>query len=260
MATKILRKDPDELKSYAIDFANKLASGDSLTGTPVVTVSPSGPTLGSASISGTTVVFTVEGGTEDTMYVITANVDTAASNELEACVRLYVKDCSAFVEMLMMLRVLINDLDDSDYTYTENRLLDVLVVAAKYVQQDIDLVNTYTINVRTHKISPDPTDDDQFTTLVVLKSACILDQGKFRSQALLEGIKASCGPASLSVAGNSAAFKTILEKGPCAGYAELRDANNFGDFQGVHAILSPFNGPQWSPDEHGYYGNRFFRY
>ena len=87
-----------------------------------------------------------------------------------------------------------------------------------------------------------------------------MDQGKYRNKALLEGIKAACGPANMAIAGHSGAFKVILDKGPCAGYAEMRDASNFGDFQGVHAILSPFNGPDWSPDDYGFGGDRFFRY
>ncbi len=255
MATKVLTKDPDELKLYGIEFAGVLADGDALTGTPILSTLPSGLTLGTPLINGTLVQFTIEGGTENTMYVITCTVTTIDGHTHEGCVRLFVKDCSAFVEMIMMTRVLINDLDDENYSYNDTRLIEILVVSAKYVQQDIDLQNDYTINVRQQKIEPDPSDDNQFTTLVSLKAACLLDQGKYRTQSLIEGIKAVAGPASLAVAGNSKAFQVILEKGPCATYTELKDQNNFGDFQGIHAILSPFNGNIWSPDDSYSYNN-----
>jgi hypothetical protein len=259
VATKVLSKDPNELKLFGVEFEDVLSEGDSLTGTPTVTESPSGLTIGSPSIDGSLVEFTIDGGTEDTMYVITVTAATVGGNSHEACVRLYVKDCSAFIEMLMMLRVMINDLDDTDYAYTDTRLTEVLLVAAKYVQQDVDLTNTYTINVRQQKISPDPTDDAQLVTLAVLKAACILDQGKLRNQALISNINAKCGPASLSVGDVSGAWKTIITDGACKAYEQLRDANNFGDFLGVHAILSPFNGNIWSPDDSYNYDNRFFR-
>lgn len=82
-------KHPTEVEVAIIDFGPKLRTGEALTGTPTVTVSPSGPTLGSPAITGadieiegvtvTTgegVIFTVSGGTDGTDYDITATCST----------------------------------------------------------------------------------------------------------------------------------------------------------------------------------------
>ena len=50
------------------------------------------------------------------------------------------------IELPIIVRTLINDLSDNP-SYTDERLLQVLSVAAKYVQFDVTLDNLYTIDV-----------------------------------------------------------------------------------------------------------------
>ena len=113
-------------------------------------------------------------------------------------------------EILMIVRTLINDLESSP-TYTDERLLQVITVAAKYVQFDVVLDNTYTVDVVNKLISPDPTvqNDSIFISLIGLKSACMIDQSTLRTKAAMEGIRAALGPAQLSIAGSLAGFDLI---------------------------------------------------
>lgn len=152
-------------------------------------------------------------------------------------------------EIPIMVRTLINDLEDTRQTYTDERLLQVIVVAAKYVQFDVSLDHKYNINVVNPNISPDPTldDDSIFISLVALKSACIIDQSALRTRAALEGIRAALGPAQLSVVGNLTGFNLIIDKGPCAAYEELTSHWDVKEATAIRAILSPFVGNKFDP-------------
>lgn len=151
-------------------------------------------------------------------------------------------------EIPIIVRVLINDLSDTP-AYSDERLLQLIAVAAKYVEFDVVLDNTYTVNVVTPSITPDPSaaDDSIFISLVSLKAACLVDQSTLRTKAALEGIRAALGPASLSVGGSMAGIKMILEQGPCAAYDELTSHWDVKEATAVRAVLSPFVGNKFDP-------------
>jgi hypothetical protein len=152
------------------------------------------------------------------------------------------------IEIPIMVRTLINDLNDQP-TYSDERLLQVIAVAAKYVQFDVVLDNEYSVNVVDFSMSPDPTviNDNIFISLVALKSACIIDQSALRTRAALEGIKASLGPAMLSVNGSLDGLISILDKGPCASYDELTSHWDVSQATAIRAVLSPFVGNKFDP-------------
>ena len=78
------------------------------------------------------------------------------------------------LDLVLMLRSLIGDLDETKYT--DERLKQVLVIGAYNVKNDADFSTDYTIDVGTKSISPDPVDtsDTDFTVLTLYKSSCIL--------------------------------------------------------------------------------------
>lgn len=151
-------------------------------------------------------------------------------------------------EIPIIVRTLINDWSDPPQ-YSEDRLLQVITVAAKYVQFDVVLEHQYAIDVVSPAITPDPTSDrdEIFISLVSLKTACIIDQSTLRTKAATEGIRTALGPASLSIVGNLAGWKMILEEGPCATYEELTSHWDVKDAASVRAILSPFVGNNFDP-------------
>lgn len=152
------------------------------------------------------------------------------------------------VEIPIIVRTLINDIVEPQI-YSDERLLQVIAVAAKYVQFDITLEHPYTIDIIGSNITPDPTTDNDsiFISLVGLKAACIIDQSTLRTRAALEGIKAALGPAHLSVAGSLAGFNLIIDKGPCAAYDELVSHWDIKEATSIRAILSPFVGNKFDP-------------
>jgi len=149
------------------------------------------------------------------------------------------------IEMPLIVRSWINDLSDTP-TYSDERVQQLIVVAAQYVIKDVDLVNNYTINIVNPDISPDPTllsdKDLDFIGLTSLKASCMLDQSALRTKAATEGIRAALGPAQLSVGGGLRGYEVILNQGPCALYEKLKDDFQLGNVRAIHAILSPFVG------------------
>ena len=151
-------------------------------------------------------------------------------------------------EMIITTRVLVNDLD-SPYEFTDDRIEQLLVVAGKYVQFDINLDYVYNIDVVSKTISPDPTDskDTIFISMACLKAACIIDQGTFRTKAALEGIRTALGPASISFGGLTTGYKEIINHGACALYDELTSHWDVKNATAFAAVLSPFVNNKFDP-------------
>jgi hypothetical protein len=151
-------------------------------------------------------------------------------------------------QITVIVRTLVNDLD-SPYEFSDQRLQQVIAVAAKFVQFDVNLDYPYTIDVVNSSIIPDPIDnkDDIFISLAALKAACIIDQGSLRTQAAMEGIKTSLGSANLSISGSLEGFKAIIDKGACALYDELTSHWDVKNATAIQAVLSPFVGNKFDP-------------
>lgn len=151
-------------------------------------------------------------------------------------------------ELTIITRTLINDLDEP-YEYSDSRIQQVLTVAGKYVQFDINLDHAYTIDVLNNNISPDPTTDNDsiFISMVCLKAACIIDQGTFRTKAALEGIRTALGPAQLSFGGSLTGWQAIIDHGACGLYDELTSHWDVRNASAWAAVLSPFVNNRYDP-------------
>ncbi len=151
----------------------------------------------------------------------------------------------------LMVRALINDLDAE--TYTDERLEQLIVVAAKFVNQDLE--SSYVIDINSPDIVPDPVDQDDeiFVNLVSVKSACMIDHGNLRLKAAVAGLSATAGPASLSIGSNNfGAYKDIIAMGPCAMYRIMLQDYKFGAGALCHGILSPFISNSFDPSNLNY--------
>lgn len=152
-------------------------------------------------------------------------------------------------ELTTMVRTLIND-GIEPYQFSDQRIIQTILVAAKYVQFDVVLDHSYDVNVIDLTINPDPTDDNDeiFMILTALKSACLVDQGTLRTKAAIEGIRAALGPASLSVGGSAAGWEKILMHGPCKLYDDLIEHWDVANASAVAAVLGPFSGNKFDPE------------
>lgn len=158
--------------------------------------------------------------------------------------------------MTTLLRVIINDMDSE--SYTDARLQKLLINAAQLVYSEIDTTITYAIDIVNETLSPDPTaadtKDDAFFNLIVLKAACLVDQGQYRTQILLSGLTAKLGPAMLETGRRSDAFKDLINIGACKMYEIARNDFMFGNGNVCRAILSPFVGNDFDPNSIDSYG------
>lgn len=151
-------------------------------------------------------------------------------------------------ELTTMVRTLINDAIEP-YQFSDERIIDTILVAGKYLQYDINLDHSYMINVVDKTITPDPTtdDDEVFIILASLKAACLVDQGTLRTKAAMEGVRAALGPASLSVGGAAAGWSLILEHGPCKLYEDFVEHWDVANASAIAAVLGPFSGNKFDP-------------
>jgi hypothetical protein len=85
------RKQPTEKRTLTFEFAEKLAPGDALTGSPTITAS-SGITATAGSKSGTTVSTQVSGGTAGNEYTVSCRIGTTQGDVLELDVVVEVRD------------------------------------------------------------------------------------------------------------------------------------------------------------------------
>ena len=155
---------------------------------------------------------------------------------------------------LIMLRTMLNDAGCSTVKYTPQRLDDLLITAAYFLPTEINFSSDFVVNVTTRTITPDPgetatSDGDEFISLMVLKAACIADEGNFRTAALAQGVTARCGPAVLQTSSYGQYLCTLLNEGPCKSYEELKKKYNFSYDGGriLRAVMSPFAANKYDP-------------
>lgn len=153
---------------------------------------------------------------------------------------------------LLMLRTMLNDAGCGESKYSNDRLEDLLITSAYLLPIDINFNTTYTIDVEAYTISPDPisqTDGTDFISFMVLKAACIADEGNFRTAALLQGVSARCGPATITTSNYGGYLKELLTAGPCKSYDSLSNEYNFS-YEGkqiIKAVMSPFAANDFDP-------------
>lgn len=87
---KLGEKQPAESRLYDFNFAQKLASGETISTIVSAVSSPSGLTVGTTSIVGSKVRVRLSAGTTAVMYKITVTVTTSGSNTLETEANLFV--------------------------------------------------------------------------------------------------------------------------------------------------------------------------
>jgi hypothetical protein len=142
--------------------------------------------------------------------------------------------------MVTITRGIIDDLDSDNYTYTDSRLQQLLVIAAHYVTLNVTFNQTYTINIDSPDITPDPTvapKDQGFVNLTVLKAACILAKGEYRKDSS-KGMVIKDGPSSID-ARTLVQSKKDLMTDMCEAYAEAELQYRLGNSKAGEAIVGP---------------------
>lgn len=144
-----------------------------------------------------------------------------------------------------MLRVMCDDTDPNNYTYSDDRMLQILVVSAKLLLQQADFTTVYTISFDTLEVTPDftisPNIDQPFENLLLLRAACLIDTGETR-QAAKRGFSFKDDTQAYDGRGVAAARAEIMKSGGwCKQYeTALEDYQNGLIGEVGAAIISPF--------------------
>lgn len=138
-----------------------------------------------------------------------------------------------------IIRALVNDVMES--TYTDESIRDLALVAAYRVYSEMNLDYTYTINLSTNSITPDPesNSDMDFIHLLSLKAACIILNNEAKAQAA-SAISMTDGPSSISLKG---VYDALAEqaKNVCESYEQAKTEFSLGNSVGGLAILTPYS-------------------
>lgn len=137
------------------------------------------------------------------------------------------------------LRVLLNDIDSE--VYTDEKLDQLMVVAAGQVLYDIKISNQYVVSYADFSVTPDPSSDTAFINFIILKAACLKQGWEFDIKMKTTGVKAVIGPAHINVSSPGVgALLGILNEGVCKTYEQMKKEYNAGRIGNIRAILSPF--------------------
>ena len=146
-------------------------------------------------------------------------------------------------QMSTVVRHLINDVDSTAYTFSDNRVETSILVAAQLSLMKVDYSNEYTINVEACTLSPDPTDtdtkDDPFIALTCLRAACIILGAEIRKESG-NAISIKDGPSAIDLRGVTSIL-AVLYKDLCAKYEHALLEYRAGNSINGQSILGPYS-------------------
>lgn len=138
--------------------------------------------------------------------------------------------------MTPIVRGLIGDFDSTDFS--DARIQNLILISAAIIKNDAGFNTSYEVDVQASSITPDPTDepDNDYITLVSLKSACLLYRSKIQSTGRSETVKDAW--TSVSLGDNS---KSIIEssKQICEQYEQARKNYLLGNSRAGKAVMGP---------------------
>lgn len=159
-------------------------------------------------------------------------------------------------EMVLIVRHLINDLDDSNQSFSDERLEGTVLVSAQLLLNEIDFDdppnNDYTVDVDGLSLTPDPTSgekDNAFINLVCLKTACVIIGSEVRTNAL-NSIVLRDGPSTIDMRGVTAGLNNLYDS-LCKKFDDGVLQYKAGGSRVGQAIFSPYSPGSESIGRHG---------
>jgi hypothetical protein len=162
-------------------------------------------------------------------------------------------------ELPIIIRHLIDDLNETP-TYNDNRLVELILVCAQLLQQEVSFEQIFIVDVDEYTISPDPTNrnantrDDGFISLVCLKCASILTRSEFRISAG-QGIAIKDGASSIDLKGVAQSKKQVADFYQNT-FEEAKLCYVAGSRTAGEIIVTPFKLNSYNTIIPNYYNNR----
>jgi hypothetical protein len=150
-------------------------------------------------------------------------------------------------EMTTIVRHIIGDLDSSNYTFSNSRIEESIVVAAQLIHNEMEFLVDYNIEVDNGLLSPDPTTtpvapsnkDDDFIALCCMRSSLLLTNSLLRTYAM-KAISIRDGSSSLDMRGVVSGLKMVNDD-ITAKYEDMKMAYQTGKLGLGKVILSPYS-------------------
>lgn len=165
----------------------------------------------------------------------------------------------------LMVRHLINDLDQNKYKYSDDRIETSILVSAQLMTIETDFINVYDIDIANGQLSPDPSDpsnkDNAFINLTAIRSACIIVGSELKTEAS-NAISIKDGPSAIDLRGVASTLSVLYRDLSDKYNKLLLDYRAGGSIVG-HAILGPYSpASDYVVRTHGDYDSRggYFRY
>ena len=144
------------------------------------------------------------------------------------------------IDLVTITRALIGDMDSS--SYTDNRIRQMIVVAAYEVNRSIDFLKNYDVNISKNTISPDPVDekDNSFSVLTAYKAAVLIIQSELKNQSF-QSLRISDGVSSVDTSETTRVLQSLY-KDLSSKYDGMIDSF-VAEESSVHgqAVLSPYS-------------------
>lgn len=153
----------------------------------------------------------------------------------------------------VMLRSIIGD-DVRTYTYSDERIEEILVTAASQLVMSADFNVAYTVNLSKQTISPDPAGDNDFLVLLCLKSACLIGKAEYRN-ATSQAISIKDGPSTIDAKGVPTAKKDWAND-ICQKYQDALISYKTGNGLSGAGIVGPYDIDYVSSTRYNYPGRR----
>ena len=143
-------------------------------------------------------------------------------------------------EMVRIVRHLINDIAAT--TYADDRLEETVLVSAQLILNYVEFDNTFTVDVDSLSLSPDPTalttKDNAFINIVCIKAACVILSSELRTHGL-NSVSISDGPSRIDMTGVVKNLQ-IIQQDMCQRSEHAIMQHKAGNSVAGQAILGPY--------------------
>lgn len=152
-------------------------------------------------------------------------------------------------QIIPVLRELINDTNEDLYSYSDERLEKALIGSAYLITRQVSFANTYVTNPELLTISPDPSTDYSFLSLVALRAAITVLSSEMKTQSLA-AVRVVDGSSSIDMTTSLTGIKDLL-KAAQAAFDQAKLAHQIGDGNYGKCIVGPAS--PLSDNAGGYY-------
>lgn len=117
----------------------------------------------------------------------------------------------------LLIRSVIFDMT-TPYTYSDDKLNELIIASAKLIQFEIASLSDYVISINDQTIVPDPSDN--FIALLVLKTACLIANAESKTYSL-GALVVKDGPSTISST-EAAGYANERRKTICEEYLDAK--------------------------------------